>query len=156
GRAHVTDPSNASRTMLYNIATRAWDEELLSTFGVPRELLPEVKPSSGVFAMADAEWFGHEIPIAGIAGDQQAALFGQGCFAPGTAKNTYGTGAFLLLNTGTERVRSRRGLLTTIACDAGGAAVFALEGSVFIAGAAVQWLRDGLGLVAQAAETEAL
>src|SRR5205823_4132544 len=114
------------------------------------------RPSSGDFGVADAEWFGREIPIAGIAGDQQAALFGQGCFTPGTAKNTYGTGAFLLLNTGTERVRSTRGLLTTIACDAAGAPIYALEGSVFIAGAAVQWLRDGLGLIAQAKETEAL
>ncbi|HEY2805188.1 MAG TPA: glycerol kinase GlpK [Gemmatimonadales bacterium] len=156
GRAHVTDPSNASRTMLYNIDARDWDDELLKLFNVPREMLPEVKPSSGIFGLADAEWFGHEIPIAGIAGDQQAALFGQGCFAPGTAKNTYGTGAFLLLNTGAERVKSRSGLLTTIACDETGAAVYALEGSVFIAGAAVQWLRDGLGLIAQAKETEAL
>jgi glycerol kinase len=154
GRAHVTDPTNASRTMLYNIQTREWDEELLKLFGVTAELLPEVKPSSGVFAMADAEWFGHEIPIGGIAGDQQAALFGQGCHAAGTAKNTYGTGAFLLLNTGAERVRSTAGLLTTIACDAEGRAVYALEGSVFVAGAAIQWLRDGLGIIAHANETE--
>jgi glycerol kinase len=156
GRAHVTDHTNASRTMLYGIQRRAWDEDLLQLFGVPPELLPEIRPSSGVFAAADAEWFGHEIPIAGIAGDQQAALFGQGCFEPGTAKNTYGTGAFLLLNTGAERPRSTSGLLTTIACDAHGAAVYALEGSVFVAGAAVQWLRDGLGLIAQASETEQL
>ncbi len=156
GRTHVTDPSNAARTMLYDIRTHAWDDELLALFGVPRDLLPEVRPSSGIFGLADAEWFGHEIPIAGIAGDQQAALFGQGCFAPGSAKSTYGTGAFLLLNTGTERVRSRNGLLTTIACDATGAPAYALEGSVFIAGAAVQWLRDGLGIIAQAKETEAL
>ncbi len=142
--------------MLYNIGRREWDDELLTLFGVPRDMLPEVKPSSGIFGVADAEWFGHEIPIAGIAGDQQAALFGQGCFDPGSAKNTYGTGAFLLLNTGGERVRSRGGLLTTIACDAKGQPVFALEGSVFIAGAAVQWLRDGLGIIAQASETEAL
>jgi glycerol kinase len=156
GRAHVTDPTNASRTMLYDIEKGAWDEGLLTLFGVPREVLPEVRPSSGVFAVADARWFGREIPIAGIAGDQQAALFGQGCVAPGTAKNTYGTGAFLLLNTGTRRARSTHGLLTTLACDARGGAVFALEGSVFIAGAAVQWLRDGLGLIRTAAETEAL
>ncbi|MFI5214661.1 MAG: glycerol kinase GlpK [Gemmatimonadales bacterium] len=156
GRAHVTDPTNASRTMLYNIQARAWDEELLKLFNVTPELLPEVRPSSGVFAMADAEWFGHEIPIGGIAGDQQAALFGQGCHTAGTAKNTYGTGAFLLLNTGAERVRSASGLLTTIACDAEGRAVYALEGSVFIAGAAIQWLRDGLGVIANAGETEQL
>jgi len=156
GRAHVTDPSNASRTMLFNIERREWDDELLRLFGAARELLPEVRPSSGVFGMADAEWFGHEIPIAGIAGDQQAALFGQGCFTPGTAKNTYGTGAFLLLNTGAERVHSASGLLTTLACDARGGAVYALEGSVFIAGAAIQWLRDGLGVIAQAQESEAL
>jgi glycerol kinase len=156
GRAHVTDPSNASRTMLYNIDTHAWDGELLKLFKVPDEILPEVKPSSGLFGLADAEWFGHEIPIAGIAGDQQAALFGQGCFTPGTAKNTYGTGAFLLLNTGERRVASASGLLTTVACDAVGAPAYALEGSIFIAGAAVQWLRDGLGLIAAAKETEAL
>jgi glycerol kinase len=156
GRAHVTDPTNASRTMLYDIDARRWDEDLLKLFGVAPEILPEVKPSSGLFGMADAEWFGAEVPIAGIAGDQQAALFGQGAFAPGSAKNTYGTGAFLLLNTGQQRVRSARGLLTTIACDARGGPVFALEGSVFIAGAAIQWLRDGLGLIAAAQETEAL
>ena len=156
GRAHVTDPTNASRTMLYDIEAKRWDEELLALFGVPPEILPEVRPSSGVFGLADAEWFGAEVPIAGIAGDQQAALFGQGCFTAGTAKNTYGTGAFLLLNTGAERVRSTRGLLTTLACDATGRAVYALEGSVFVAGAAIQWLRDGLGLIADAKETEAL
>jgi glycerol kinase len=156
GRAHVTDPTNASRTMLYDIERGAWDEGLLQLFGVPREVLPEVRPSSGLFAVADARWFGREIPIAGIAGDQQAALFGQGCVAPGTAKNTYGTGAFLLLNTGTRRARSTHGLLTTLACDARGGVAFALEGSVFIAGAAVQWLRDGLGVIRSAAETEAL
>lgn len=156
GRAHVTDPTNASRTMLFDIEAKRWDEELLALFGVPPEILPEVRPSSGVFGVADAEWFGAEVPIAGIAGDQQAALFGQGCFTAGTAKNTYGTGAFLLLNTGAERVRSTRGLLTTLACDATGRAAYALEGSVFVAGAAIQWLRDGLGLIADAKETEAL
>ena len=156
GRTHVTDPTNASRTMLYDIEQGTWDEGLLALFGVPRELLPEVRPSSGVFAVADARWFGREIPIAGIAGDQQAALFGQGCVAAGSAKNTYGTGAFLLLNTGTRRARSTHRLLTTLACDARGGAAFALEGSVFIAGAAVQWLRDGLGVIGNAAETEAL
>jgi glycerol kinase len=156
GRAHVTDPTNASRTMLYDIGAMRWSEELLALFGVPREVLPEVRPSSGEFAVADAEWFGAEVPIAGIAGDQQAALFGQGCFTAGTAKNTYGTGAFLLMNTGVERVRSSRGLLTTIACNASGRPAYALEGSVFVAGAAVQWLRDGLGLIADAKESEAL
>ncbi len=156
GRAHVTDPTNASRTMLYDIEGGAWDEELLRLFTIPREVLPEVRPSSGTFGVADARWFGKELPIAGIAGDQQAALFGQGCVAPGDAKNTYGTGAFLLLNTGSRRARSSRGLLTTVACDARGAPAFALEGSIFIAGAAVQWLRDGLHLVGVAAETEPL
>ena len=156
GRAHVTDPTNASRTMLYDIGARRWDPELLALFGVPAEILPEVRPSSGMFALADAEWFGAEVPIAGVAGDQQAALFGQGCFTAGTAKNTYGTGAFLLLNTGERRVRSGRGLLTTVACDTRGAPAYALEGAVFIAGAAIQWLRDGLGLLADARESEAL
>jgi glycerol kinase len=156
GRAHVTDPTNASRTMLYDIERRAWDPDLLRYFAVPEEVLPEVRPSAGLFGMADAEWFGAEIPVAGVAGDQQAALFGQGCTEAGSAKNTYGTGAFLLLNTGGQRVRSGGGLLTTIACDAQGAPAFALEGSVFVAGAAVQWLRDGLGLIAQAKETETL
>jgi glycerol kinase len=156
GRAHVTDPTNASRTLLYDIAARRWDPELLALFGVPAEILPEVRPSSGVFALADAEWFGAEVPIAGIAGDQQAALFGQGCFAAGTAKNTYGTGAFLLLNTGSTRVRSTRGLLTTVACDEQGGPAYALEGAIFIAGAALQWLRDGLGVLADARDSEAL
>ena len=156
GRAHVTEATNASRTMLFDIRTLGWSDDLLALFGVPREILPEVRPSSGVFGTADAEWFGAEVPVAGIAGDQQAALFGQGCFTAGTAKNTYGTGAFLLMNTGAELVRSRRGLLTTVACDAGGRPAYALEGSVFIAGAAIQWLRDGLGLIADARETEAL
>ncbi|MGD0992455.1 MAG: glycerol kinase GlpK [Gemmatimonadales bacterium] len=156
GDAHVTDPTNASRTMLYDIVALQWDDALLRLFRVPREILPEVRPSSGLFGVADAEWFGAEVPITGIAGDQQAALFGQGGFAAGSAKNTYGTGAFLLLNTGKKLVRSRRGLLTTVACDARGGCAYALEGSVFIAGAAVQWLRDGLGLIAEARETEAL
>ncbi len=156
GRSHVTDPSNASRTMLYDIGRRAWDDDLLGLFGVPAELLPEVRPSSGDFGVADAEWFGHEIPIAGIAGDQQAALFGQGCFAPGSAKSTYGTGAFLLMNTADRRVHSASGLLTSIGCDAAGGPAYVLEGSVFIAGAAIQWLRDGLGIIASAKETEAL
>ncbi len=156
GREHVTDHSNASRTMLYNIDAKGWDPALLDVFGVRAEMLPEVRASSGVFGMADAEWFGAEIPVAGIAGDQQAALFGQGCVAPGMAKNTYGTGAFLLLNTGEKRVASSRGLLTTVACDAKGQPAYALEGSIFIAGAAIQWLRDGLGIIALAKETEDL
>jgi glycerol kinase len=156
GRAHVTDPTNASRTMLYDIGAGRWDDGLLEMFGVPREILPRVTPSSGVVATADADWLGAEVPIAGIAGDQQAALFGQGCFSAGTAKNTYGTGAFLLLNTGDLPVRSTHGLLTTVACDARGQPAYALEGSIFVAGAAIQWLRDGLGLLDHAAESEAL
>jgi len=142
--------------MLYDIGARRWDDGLLALFGVPREILPEVRPSSGVFGVAHPRWLGAEVPVAGVAGDQQAALFGQGCHSAGSAKNTYGTGAFLLMNTGEQRVRSRGGLLTTVACDARGGPAYALEGSVFIAGAAVQWLRDGLGLLAAARESEAL
>jgi glycerol kinase len=156
GRVHVTDHTNASRTLLYNLATRAWDPELLRLFGVPRELLPEVVTSSGVVGETDPEFFGFALPIAGMAGDQQAALFGQGCCQPGAAKNTYGTGAFLLEHTGQVRAHSKRGLLATAACGPRGEPAYALEGSVFIAGAAVQWLRDGLGLIASAGETEAL
>ena len=156
GRVHVTDHTNASRTMLYNLATRAWDPELLRLFGVPLELLPEIVVSSGVFGETDPEFFGFALPIAGMAGDQQAALFGQGCCQPGAAKNTYGTGAFLLEHTGQVRAHSKQGLLATAACGPRGEPAYALEGSVFIAGAAVQWLRDGLGLIASAGETEAL
>ena len=156
GKSFATDHTNAARTMLYDIGRRAWDDDLLKLFGVPRDALPEVRASSGAFGTCEAEHFGSEMPITGIAGDQQAALFGQGCWEPGQAKNTYGTGAFLLLNTGTRRADSKRGLLTTLACGAGGEPVFALEGSVFIAGAAVQWLRDGLQLIAHAAESEHL
>jgi len=156
GRAHVTDFTNASRTLLFDIAARRWDPELLALFGVPEAILPAVQPSAGVFGIADREWLGAEVPIAGIAGDQQAALFGQGCFAAGTAKNTYGTGAFLLLHTGDARVRSTRGLLTTLACDERGGPAYALEGAIFIAGAAIQWLRDGLGLLARPEESEEL
>ena len=155
GRAHVTDPTNASRTLLYDIHRRTWDDELLALFGVPRAILPEVKPSAGEFARTDPAVFGAEVPIAGIAGDQQAALFGQGCVRPGSIKNTYGTGCFVLLNAGTAPVRSRHGLVTTLCCDERGAPVYCLEGSVFIAGAVVQWLRDGLGVIANAAESEA-
>jgi glycerol kinase len=156
GAVHATDPTNASRTLLYNIDTLDWDDGLLNLFSVPRSLLPEVKPSSGTFGSTVASLFNAEIPIAGIAGDQQAALFGQGCTAPGQAKNTYGTGAFLLLNTGTVRVESRRGLLTTVACGPVGEPAYALEGSIFIAGAAVQWLRDELRIIGDAVETEQL
>jgi glycerol kinase len=156
GSTFATDYTNASRTMLFDIGKRAWDKSLLSLFGVPRDALPDVRASSGDFGVADARHLGHAIPIAGVAGDQQAALFGQGCWRAGQAKNTYGTGAFLLLNTGARRADSRRGLLTTLACGPRGEPVYALEGSVFIAGAAMQWLRDGLGLIARAAESEAL
>jgi glycerol kinase len=156
GRVHITDATNASRTLLYNIATHEWDAELLSLFNVPRALLPEVRTSSEVYGEALPELFGAPVLVAGIAGDQQAALFGQGCVSPGSSKNTYGTGAFLLLNTGSARVISSSGLITTIACDPAGGPAYALEGSIFIAGAAVQWLRDGLQLFASAAETEAL
>ena len=156
GRAHVTDHTNASRTLLYHLERRVWDEELLQLFAVPHEVLPAIVPSSGVVGEADAEWFGRRLPIAGLAGDQQAALFGQGCTTPGAAKNTYGTGAFLLAFTGNARPRSSSGLLVTAAVGADGRPAYALEGSVFIAGAAVQWLRDGLGVIATAAETEAL
>ena len=153
-RVHATDPTNASRTLLFDIHRRAWDDELLAILGVPRAVLPEVKPSCGVFGeTAASDGLPAGIPIGGVAGDQQAALFGQGCFEAGMAKNTYGTGAFLVLNTGDHRVISRRGLLTTLCCDAKGRAAYALEGSVFVAGAAVQWLRDELGLVKTAAET---
>jgi glycerol kinase len=156
GRVHATEYSNASRTMLFDVHARAWDETMLRELRIPRAMLPEVRDSSGIFAVADAEWLGAEVPIAGIAGDQQAALFGQGCFTPGSAKNTYGTGCFLLMNTGTEARTSKHGLITTIAWGLGGQVEYALEGSVFVGGAAVQWLRDGLGLVKTAAETEAL
>ena len=153
GAVHATDPTNASRTMLYNIDEQGWDDELLGLLRVPHPILPQVRPSSGDFGTADPAHFGAEIPVAGVAGDQQAALFGQGCWRAGLAKNTYGTGAFLLLHTGGERIASERGLLTTVACDAGGGPAYALEGAIFIAGAAVQWLRDGLGLLDTAAET---
>jgi glycerol kinase len=157
GGTHATDPTNASRTMLYDIRKKKWSDPLLDRFGVPREVLPEVRPSSGSFGVTrGAGILPDGVPIAGVAGDQQAALFGQGCVEPGESKNTYGTGAFLLLHTGTRAVTSKAGLLTTIACGPGGEIAYALEGSVFIAGAAIQWLRDGLGLVKTAAESEAL
>ena len=156
GAVHATDPTNASRTMLYDINTRAWSEDLCKLLHVPRAVLPGVRLSSGEFGVADASFFGKAIPITGVAGDQQAALFGQGCHAPGTSKNTYGTGAFLLLNTGAQRAEGGGGLLTTIACDARGQPAYALEAAIFIAGAAIQWLRDGLGLLGTAAESEGL
>jgi glycerol kinase len=158
GRAHATDPSNASRTLLFNIRTLRWDEELLALFGVPRVALPEVRPSSCIFGDTDPDaFFGARVPVAGVAGDQQAALFGQGCFECGMVKNTYGTGSFLLMNTGAEIVPSRAGLLTTVAWQvAGEPAEYALEGSIFITGAAVQWLRDGLQIISRADETEEL
>lgn len=158
GRLHVSDVSNASRTMLFNIHTLDWDDEILEKLCIPRSMLPQVQPSSQVYGSTDAGLLGAAVPLAGAAGDQQAALFGQTCFAPGQAKNTYGTGCFLLLNTGEQAVASERGLLTTIAWQLGddGDVVYALEGSVFIAGAAIQWLRDGLGIIAHAAESEDL
>jgi glycerol kinase len=156
GRVHATEYSNASRTLIFNIHERAWDERLLGELRIPRALLPEVRDTSGVFGAADAEWFGAEIPVAGIAGDQQAALFGQGCTEPGRAKNTYGTGCFLLSNTGSEAPESKTGLVTTIGWGIGDDFAYALEGSIFVAGSAVQWLRDGIGLVEHARDTEAL
>jgi glycerol kinase len=156
GAAHLTDPTNASRTMLFDIDAMKWSDELCALFGVPMSMLPEIRPSSGRFGITAGDVLGVEIPILGVAGDQQAALYGQGCWLNGEGKNTYGTGAFLLMNTGQERPQSGPGLLTTIACDATGGAAYALEGAIFIAGAAVQWLRDGLGVIAEAAETEGL
>ena len=156
GAVHATDPTNASRTLLCDIHAGAWDAELCRLLDVPSEVLPNIRPSSGEFAMTERAVLGAPVPIAGIAGDQQSALFGQGCVEPGMAKNTYGTGCFLLLNTGAEAVASRHGLLTTVACDARGGRAYALEGAVFIAGAAIQWLRDGLGFVRKAAESERL
>ncbi len=156
GAVHATEPTNASRTMLYDIDAMRWCDELCALFGVPRSILPEVRPSAGDFGVAGEQHFGTQIPIAGIAGDQQAALFGQGCWDPGSGKNTYGTGAFLLLNTGSRRPPAEAGLLATVACDASGGPAYALEAAIFIAGAAVQWLRDGLGLLRTAEESEAI
>jgi glycerol kinase len=158
GRAHITDYSNASRTLIYNIKDLCWDKELLEILDIPEEVLPSVKPSSYVYGHTDPSlFFGQSTPISGIAGDQQAALFGQACYREGLAKNTYGTGCFLLLNTGCEVVQSNEGLLTTIAWGIEDEPVeYALEGAVFITGAAVQWLRDGLGIIETAAETEEL
>src|ERR687893_2358149 len=158
GRAHVTDYTNASRTLMYNIFDLEWDDELLEMLGgVPREMLPEVKPSSYVYGDTDTDVFGAEVPVAGVAGDQQTALFGEVAFERGLTKNTYGTGSFALMNTGTEPIKSKNDLLTTIAWGLGDEPVeYALEGAIFITGAAVQWLRDGLGIIETAAETEEL
>lgn len=153
GDVFATDHTNASRTLLYNLETQGWDGDLLDLLEVPRAILPEIRPSAGVFGNSRGEALGLEVPVAGVAGDQQAALFGQGCWTPGLAKNTYGTGAFLLLNTGGTRVPSKSGLLTTMACGPRGEPAYALEGSVFIAGAALQWLRDGLGVLESASES---
>ena len=154
GKAHVTDYSNASRTMMYNINNLCWDEEILDMFKIPKCMLPEVLPSSYIYGMADRHLFGGEIPIAGIAGDQQAALFGQTCFSAGDAKNTYGTGCFLLMNTGHTPVFSKNGLVTTIAWGIDGKIYYALEGSIFIAGASIQWLRDEMRLIDSAEDSE--
>jgi len=156
GRAHATDPSNASRTLCFDIRTLEWDRSLCRHLGVPMSVLPEVKASAGLFGETAGGDLPAGIPITGMAGDQQAALFGQACFEPGMAKNTYGTGCFLLLNTGPRPVDSERGLLTTVAWQVDGATTYALEGSVFVAGAVVQWLRDGLGIIESAAESQSL
>jgi glycerol kinase len=157
GKAHVTDYSNASRTLMFNIFDLKWDEELLNILGVPKLMLPEVKSSSEIYAhTVNYHFFGQEIPIAGAAGDQQAALFGQACFEKGMAKNTYGTGCFMLMNTGEKAVRSEHGLLTTIAWGLNGEVEYALEGSIFVAGSAIQWLRDGLRMLQDAKQSERL
>ena len=155
GKVHATDYTNASRTLLYNIYDLCWDDELLALFRIPKSMLPEVRPSSGIFAYTQKElFFNEEIPIAGVAGDQQAALFGQTCFEKGMIKNTYGTGCFLLMYTGSTPIRSQNKLLTTLACSMDGKPEYALEGSVFVAGSAIQWLRDGLKMIETAAESE--
>lgn len=156
GRVHVTDYTNASRTLLFNIHTLQWDQEILDILQIPASMLPEVRPSSCVYGMTDGSFFGGEIPIAGTAGDQQAALFGQTCFEPGDVKSTYGTGGFLLMNTGETPVTSKNGLVTTIAWGLDEKVVYALEGSIFVAGAAIQWLRDELKLIDTASESEAI
>ncbi|HVF05069.1 MAG TPA: glycerol kinase [Frankiaceae bacterium] len=157
GAVHATEPSNASRTLLYDLTTGAWSAELCDLLGVPLSCLPEIRPTSGEFGRTDpATFLGLDLPVTGMAGDQQAALFGQACYQPGESKCTYGTGSFVLVNTGREPVRSGAGLLTTVAWDLGDGLVYALEGAVFVTGAAVQWLRDGLGVIATAAESETL
>ncbi|MBD7923547.1 glycerol kinase GlpK [Xanthomonas bonasiae] len=155
GKVHVTDYTNASRTLLYNIHELRWDEELLQMLDIPASMLPEVRSSSEIYGTTQGQYFyGHEVPIAGIAGDQQAALFGQACFEPGMAKNTYGTGCFMLMNTGEKAVESKNGLLTTIAWGVDGKVVYALEGAIFVAGSVVQWLRDGLRMLGKASDSE--
>ena len=156
GSVHVTDVSNASRTLLFNIHTLAWDAELLDLFGIPASMMPSVRSSSEVYGHTKTTIFAHEVPIAGIAGDQQAALFGQMCTAPGSVKNTYGTGCFLLMNTGEKPILSRNNLLTTVAWKIGDTVNYALEGSIFVGGSVVQWLRDGLGIIRSSSEIEAL
>ncbi|WP_432721716.1 glycerol kinase GlpK [Jeongeupia wiesaeckerbachi] len=156
GRLHVTDTTNASRTMLFNIHTQAWDDELLAAFDIPRALLPVVCPSSHLYGQTEPEWFGAPVRIAGIAGDQQAALFGQACFTRGKAKNTYGTGCFILMHTGDAAAVSQNGLISTAACQTGATSQYALEGSVFIGGAVVQWLRDGLKAISSSSDIESL
>lgn len=156
GRIHATDPSNASRTLLYNIYEHRWDDVILNELGIPASMLPTVMPSSGVFGETDPEFFGEAIKIAGDAGDQQAATFGQACYEVGMAKNTYGTGCFMLMNTGEKGVASQNGLLTTLAWGIDSKTFYALEGAIFITGAAVQWLRDGLGVIKQSVDVEAL
>lgn len=155
GAVHVTDYSNASRTLMFNIYDVTWDEELLEILSIPKSLLPEVRPSSEIYAKtSSSHFFGHEVPIAGIAGDQQAALFGQACYQTGMAKNTYGTGCFMLMNTGEQAVKSKHGLLTTIAWGINGKVEYALEGSIFVAGSAIQWLRDGMRMFKDASDSE--
>ena len=156
GKVHATDPTNASRTLLFNIDTRQWDDEMLGIFNIPKPILPEVRETSSCFGSSAASILGDEVEIHALVGDQQAALFGQGCVSPGDSKNTYGTGCFLLVNTGMERHDSHQGLLTTLACGPRGEIVYALEGAMFSAGSAVQWLRDGLGIIRRPQETEEL
>jgi len=156
GEVHVTDVSNASRTMLFNINTLQWDQELLDMLGIPRSMMPSVRSSSEVYGVTKTTLFAHEVPIGGIAGDQQAALFGQMCTEPGSVKNTYGTGCFLLMNTGEKPILSKNNLLTTIAWKIGDKVNYALEGSIFVGGSVVQWLRDGLGIIRSSSEIEAL
>jgi glycerol kinase len=156
GQVHATDATNAARTMLFDIHRQAWDDELLAALEIPRAVLPEVRDSSGLFGETDPQWFGQPLPITGIAGDQQAATFGQAAFEPGMTKSTYGTGCFVLMNTGDNPIASDNRLLTTVAWRLGGEVTYALEGSIFVAGAAVQWLRDRLGIIARASDTETL
>ncbi len=156
GRVHVTDVSNASRTLMFNIHSLEWDDQLLQLLGIPIEMLPKVLPSSHVYGETEADLFGRPIPVSGIAGDQQAATFGQACFDVGSAKNTFGTGAFMLMNTGETPIESKNNLLTTIGWALGGTTTYCLEGSVFVSGAVVQWLRDGLGVIAESADVERL